>query len=145
MEDGVAAAGGGGATEVDGARVGVFVAVADVGRDGRGCGRDAVIVRPLGVGTMCELDSDEGGGVDGGAGRDVTRVGGATAEAALVLPDDDEHAVSASVIATITAADRDQRVISCRCVGRSSTAGSEDGASVRRAVGATSSSTPSRR
>ena len=142
-DDAVGGGGGGGATEVDAGRVADLVAVVDFERDGRGCGREAVIVRPLGFGATCEPGSDEGC-VDGGVRGNVTRVGRGTAEPAVVLPDD-EHAVSASVIATIAAAGTDQRAISCLCAGRSSTASSGDGASVRRATGSTSSSTPSRR
>ena len=137
--------GGGGATEVVGGGWAVLVAVFDLVWDG--CGRcGGVTVRVAVVsGSTREGCGEVAGGVEDGAadvpGGDDTTL---TAEPALVRPED-EHEVRTSVIATIAAAGRDQRVINCRCAGRSSRAGSAVATSARRVADATSLSTRSRR
>jgi hypothetical protein len=137
--------GGGRATDVDGGGWAVLVAVLDLGCDGRGR-RDGVTVRVAVVrGSTREGRDEVAGGVDEDGAADVAGADDTllTAEPAVVRPED-EHEVSASVSATIAAAG-DQRVITRRCAGRSSRAGSAVVVSARRGAGSTSSSTRSRR
>ena len=137
--------GGGRATDVDGGGWAVLVAVLDLGCDGRGR-RDGVTVRVAVVrGSTREGRDEVAGGVDEDGAADVAGADDTllTVEPAVVRPED-EHEVSTSVSATIAAAG-DQRVITRRCAGRSSRAGSAAAASARRAAGPTSSSRQSPR